>query len=115
MNFLINNAYADQVAAQSAAQPELISQLMIFGGIFLIFYLLFIRPQNKKMKEHKAMVAALKKGDEILTNGGVLGKITGVHENFVSIEVSKEVNLNIQRDAIASLMPKGTIKSLKNT
>ncbi len=113
MSFFIEDAFAEGAAAVGAT-PNLISQLLVFGGIFVIFYLLFIRPQNKKMKEHQAMVDSLKKGDEIVTNGGVLGKIVGLHDSFVTIEVSNDVKLNIQRASIATIQPKGTIKSIKN-
>jgi len=112
MSFFISDAFAE--AGSAAGQPELISQLVVFGGIFLVFWLMFIRPQSKKMKEHKAMVAELKKGDEIVTNGGVLGKVVGLHENFVTIDVGNDTQINIQRMAVGSLMPKGTIKSIKD-
>lgn len=114
MSFFIEDAFAE--AAPMAAQaPDLISQLLVFGGIFLIFWLLFIRPQSKKMKEHKAMVATLSKGDEVVTNGGVLGKVVALHDSFVTIEVSLDVELNVQRAAVASIMPKGTIKEIKKS
>jgi len=113
MSFFIEDAMAEGTG-MAAAAPDLISQLMVFGGIFLIFYLLFIRPQNKKMKEHKEMVDALAKGDEVVTNGGLLGKIIGLHDSFVTIEVSRDVNLNVQRSAIGAIQPKGTIKAIKN-
>ena len=74
MSFFIEDALAEGGAAAAQA-PDVVSQLMVFGGIFLIFYLLFIRPQNKKIKEHKEMVEALSKGDEVVTNGGLLGKV----------------------------------------
>ncbi len=112
MDFFIQAAFAEGAPA-AAGQPDLLSQLMVFGGIFLIFYFLFIRPQNKKLKEHKAMTEALKKGDEVLTNGGVLGKITALHENFVTVEIAEGTQVHVQRQSIASLMPKGTIKSVK--
>lgn len=112
-NFFINDAMAEG-GSFMGGQPEIISQLMVFGGIFLIFYFLFIRPQNKKLKEHKEMTESLKKGDEIVTNGGVLGKITGLHENFVSIEIAKDTQMRIQRQSISTLMPKGTIKAIKD-
>jgi preprotein translocase subunit YajC len=113
MSFFIEDALAEGGAAAANA-PDLMSQLMVFGGIFLIFYLLFIRPQNKKMKEHKEMVAALAKGDEVITNGGLLGKVVGLHDSFVSIEVATDIQLNVQRSAIAAIQPKGTIKSIKH-
>ena len=113
MSFFIEEAMAEGGAAALSA-PDLISQLMVFGGIFLIFYLLFIRPQNKKMKEHQAMVDALAKGDEIVTSGGVLGKVVGLHDSFVSIEVAKDIKLKVQRSAIGTIQPKGTIKGIKD-
>ncbi|MCP3851796.1 MAG: preprotein translocase subunit YajC [Gammaproteobacteria bacterium] len=112
MSFFIEDAVAAAAPAQAA--PDLISQLMVFGGIFLIFYLLFIRPQNKKMKEHKEMVDALAKGDEVVTNGGLLGKVVGLHDSFVSIEVSKDIKVTVQRSAIGAIQPKGTIKGIKD-
>ena len=112
MSFFIEDALAEGGAAAAQA-PDIISQLMVFGGIFLIFYLLFIRPQNKKMKEHKAMVETLAKGDEVVTNGGVLGKVIALHDSFVTIEVSKDMTLIIQRSAVAAIQPKGTIKGIK--
>ena len=109
MSFFIEDALAEG----GVPGPDMISQLMVFGGIFLIFYLLFIRPQNKKMKEHKAMVGALAKGDEVVTNGGLLGKVVALHDSFVTIEVSQDVKLKIQRSAVAAIQPKGTIKGIK--
>ena len=113
MSFFIEDAMAEG-AAGAAGVPDLISQLMVFGGIFLIFYLLFIRPQNKKMKEHKAMVDALAKGDEVVTNGGLLGKVVALHDSFVTLEVSQDVKLNVQRSAVGAIQPKGTIKAIKD-
>ena len=79
--------------------------------IFGVFYFLMIRPQSKRMKEHKKLVESMAKGDEVVTNGGVLGKVTHVGDNFITIEVAKDTEIKIQRDAVASMMPKGTIKS----
>lgn len=69
---------------------------------------MLIRPQQKRAKQHKEMVAALKKGEEIVTNGGLLGKVTDVEDNFVTIEIASDLNVRIQRQAIAQVMPKGT-------
>ena len=82
---------------------------MIFLAV--VFYFLIIRPQSKRAKEHKAMLSDLSKGDEIATNGGLIGKVTKIGENFVEIEVSDGVSVRVQKHAIASLMPKGTLKS----
>lgn len=108
MSFFISDAMAE-TAQQAQQQPSLAGFLPLII-IFVIFYFLMIRPQSKRMKDHKAMVAALSKGDEIVTNGGMLGKITEVGDSFLTVEVSNGVALKIQRDMVASLMPKGTIK-----
>ena len=79
--------------------------------IFGIFYFLLIRPQTKRAKEHKAMIAAVSKGDEVVSNGGILGKVIHVGDSFVTLEIAKETEIKIQKQAVATLMPKGTIKS----
>lgn len=79
--------------------------------IFVVFYFLLIRPQSKKAKEHKQMVESLAKGDEVVTNGGLLGRITRVGENFLDVELADGMTVKVQRQAVASLMPKGTIKA----
>jgi len=79
--------------------------------IFVLFYFLLIRPQNKRQKEHREMVDALAAGDEVVTGGGVLGKVHEVGEQFVTVEVANNVSIKIQKHTIASVMPKGTIKS----
>ncbi len=111
MSFFISDALAE---GGIAGQPEILSQLMVFGGIFLIFYFLFIRPQNKKLKEHKEMTEGLSKGDEVVTNGGILGKVSKLHENFVSVEIAEETFIRVQRQSVSSVMPKGTIKAIKD-
>ena len=109
MNFLISDARAAD--APAAAQPNFLGGLLPLIIIFVLFYFLLIRPQTKRAKEHKQMVAALAKGDEVVTSGGVLGKITEVGESFIRIEIAEGVQIKIQRTAITSLVPKGTIKS----
>jgi preprotein translocase subunit YajC len=109
MSFFITDAWAQ--AAPQAQTDQLVSFLpLIF--IFVVFYFLLIRPQSKKAKEHKQMVDALAKGDEVVTNGGLLGRITSVGENFVELELGEGLKVRVQRQAIANLMPKGTIKEL---
>jgi preprotein translocase subunit YajC len=106
MKFFISDAMA-----QTASQPgELWTTLLFPVFLIAIFYFLMIRPQTKRAKEHKQMVEALKKGDEVVTGGGVLGRITEVGENFLQVEVADGVQLRVQKQSIASLMPKGTIK-----
>ena len=79
--------------------------------IFAVFWFLLIRPQQKRQKEHKALVEGLSKGDEVVTNGGLLGKITKVGDNFVTLEIADGLKVQVQRVAVAQLMPKGTMKS----
>jgi len=78
--------------------------------IFVVFYFLLIRPQTKRAKEHKEMVSKLQAGDEVVTNGGLLGRIAEVGENFVTLEVASGVAIKVQRFQVAQLMPKGTLK-----
>lgn len=105
----ISNAYAQA----AAAGPE--SSLMSFLPIvlmFIVLYFLMIRPQMKRQKEQKAMMEALSKGDEVVTAGGILGKVTKVTDAYVTIEVAAGTEIVTQKAAVATLLPKGTIKSL---
>jgi preprotein translocase subunit YajC len=86
----------------------LLPLVLIFG----VFYFLLIRPQNKRQKEHKELVANIGVGDEIVTAGGVLGKVTDIKDQFVRVQVAEGVELKIQRNTIGAVMPKGTIKSV---
>jgi preprotein translocase subunit YajC len=79
--------------------------------LFGVFYFMLIRPQMKRAKEQRAMVAALSKGDEVLTNGGLLGRIDDINEQFVSLEVASGVIVKLRRDAVSAVLPKGTLKS----
>jgi preprotein translocase subunit YajC len=108
MSFFISDAYAQDAPGQ-AGTLELILPLLL---MFAIFYFLLIRPQQKKAKEHKGMVESLNKGDEIITNGGLLAKITDVDDNFLTCQISSNVEVKIQRFAVTSVLPKGTIKNL---
>ena len=107
MDFFISNAYAQ---ADAAAPGGLMSFLPLIV-IFAVFYFLLIRPQMKRAKEHRQLVSQLSKGDEVITNGGLLGKITDVSETFVTLELADGVQIKLQRQAVANVMPKGTIKS----
>ena len=108
MSFFISDALA---AAAPAQQPDPVMQFLPLLLIFVVFYFLLIRPQSKRAKEQKAMIEALSKGDEVVTNGGLLGRITQVDENFVTLKVADNVEVKVQRQAIANLMPKGTTKT----
>ena len=108
MSFFISDAHA-QGAPAAGGGYEMILMLVL---MFAIFYFLLIRPQQKKAKEHKSMVEGLTKGDEIVTNGGLLAKIADVDENFLTCKVSANVEVKVQRYAVTSVLPKGTIKNL---
>lgn len=109
MAFLIPNAMAAAPVGggQAGGSQFLIMMVILFG----IMYFMIIRPQSKRAKEHKAMISALAKGDEVVTNGGTLGRVTKVGEQFISVEIADGVEIKVQRAAVASVMPKGTIKS----
>lgn len=106
MNFFISDAYAQG----AAGGPSLISSMILPIMLIVVFYFLLIRPQQKRAKEHRQMVEAVKKGDELVTAGGVLGRVTEVGESFIQLEVTDGVQLKIQKQSIATLMPKGTTK-----
>ncbi|MDH5285466.1 MAG: preprotein translocase subunit YajC [Betaproteobacteria bacterium] len=80
--------------------------------IFVVFYFLLIRPQQKKAKEHRTMLAALQKGDEVVTAGGLVGRVTKLTDQYAAVEIAPSVEINVQRAAIQQLLPKGTIKAL---
>jgi preprotein translocase subunit YajC len=109
MDFFIENAWAQQSGGATSGGGL---QMLIFMGLFfVVFYFLLIRPQNKRAKEHRSMLAALAVGNEVVTTGGILGKVTEVSESFVSLEIASGVIIKVQRNQIAGLMPTGTIKS----
>ena len=106
MDFFISPAWA-QAAGSSASTWINILPLVL---IFVVFYFLLIRPQTKRAKEHREMVAKLSAGDEIVTNGGILGRISEIGESFVTLEIAPKVTIQVQRFQIAQMMPKGTFK-----
>jgi preprotein translocase subunit YajC len=107
---LISNAYAQTAAA--AGPLESITQMLPLILMFVVLYFLMIRPQMKKNKEHKALIAALAKGDEVITAGGMVGRITKVGDEFVSVEIAENVEIQMQRPSVAMVLPKGTLKNL---
>jgi len=106
MGWLIQDAWA-----QDAGQGDPLFSLFPLVLIFVVFYFLLIRPQQKRQKEHKEMVQGLSVGDEVVTAGGVLGKVTSVSGQFVRVEVADGIELRVQRHTIGAVMPKGTWKS----
>ena len=105
MDFFIRDAYAQA----GGAGPGMGDFLFIII-LFAVFYFLLIRPQQKRAKEHRNMVEALAKGDEVVTQGGVLGKIREVGDAFITLEIAEGTEIKVQRSAVGALMPKGTIK-----
>jgi preprotein translocase subunit YajC len=107
MDFLISPAYA-QAAGGSAGGG--FSQILILVVFVAIFYFMLIRPQQKRMKDQQAMLSKLANGDEVVTSGGILGRITEVGEVFITLEIADGVRIRVQRTQITQLMPKGTFK-----
>lgn len=108
----ISNAYAQTTAA---ADPGLMGNLTTFAPLlimFVVMYFLMIRPQQKRQKELKAMMDALAKGDEVVTAGGILGRVVQVKEAYVTLEVATGTEMVVQKNAVTTLLPKGTLKSL---
>lgn len=102
-------AHADEAAAAAGGG---MSQLIMFGALFIMMYFLMIRPQTKRAKEHRNLLASLTKGDEVLTQGGMLGKIERDAGSFFILSLSEGVEVPVQKQAVTQLLPKGTIKSI---
>ena len=106
----ISNAYAQGAAAQDpmAGLTSMLPLLLMFG----VLYFLMIRPQIKRAKEQKAMIDALQKGDEVVTQGGLVGAVTKVSDAYVTIEIADKIEIAVQKQAVAQLLPKGTLKTI---
>lgn len=107
-NLFISNAYAEGGAPQGGGIMDFLPLIALLA----VFYFLVLRPQQKRAKEVKAMLEAMQKGDEIVTTGGALGRIVKVGEAYVSVEIAEGVTINVQKSAIQTTLPKGTIKSI---
>jgi len=108
MNALIPTAWAQANAPSTSGQVAPLLMMVVF---IAIFYFLLIRPQQKKAKDHQAMVSKLSVGDEVVTSGGILGRVTDVGDTFVTLEIADSVRIKVQKAQVTSLMPKGTLKS----
>lgn len=108
----ISNAYAQTAAAAEPGVMGLMSSIWPLILMFVVMYFIMIRPQQKRQKEMKAMIDALSKGDEVVTAGGVLGRVSKVADTYVTLEVSPNVEIVVQKSAVSTLLPKGTLKSL---
>ena len=105
----ISSAYAQTASAAGSTQGTLMSMLPLVL-MFVVLYFVMIRPQMKKQKEHKAMIEALAKGDEVVTAGGMLGKVSKLGEAYIGVELAAGVEVQLQRSAVVQVLPKGTIK-----
>lgn len=111
LSLIISDAHAADTVPAGGPQPG--GGIMAFLPlivIFVIFYFLLIRPQQKRAKEHRDMVAKLAKGDEVVTGGGLLGRVTDISENYLTVEIADGVAIKVQRQAVTQVLPKGTIK-----
>jgi preprotein translocase subunit YajC len=107
IDFILSPAYA-----QAAAQPNPVMQFLPLVLLAVLFYFMLIRPQMKRSKEHRQMLASLTKGDEALTSGGVAGRITEIGEAYITLEIADKVAVKVQKTAISGVLPKGTLKTL---
>ncbi|RKS85741.1 protein translocase subunit yajC [Orbus hercynius] len=111
MDFFISKAYADGADAAGEANPYFLPIMLVVFGLF--FYFMIMRPQQKRAKAHKELMSSISKGDEVLTNGGLIGRVAKISENgYVAIELNDTTEVVIKRDFITSVLPKGTMKSL---
>lgn len=108
-NLFISNAYAEGAAAPQGGG---FLDFLPLIALLAVFYFLVLRPQQKRAKEHKAMTEGLQKGDEVVTQGGVLGRVVKVDENYATVEIAEGVNMIVQKVAIQTTLPKGTIKAI---
>jgi len=108
LDFLISPAYAQQ----AAAQPSAFMQFFPLIILVVVFYFLLIRPQMKRNKEHRQMLEKIAKGDEVVTGGGLAGRVIAIGEAYITLEVADNVNIKVQKQAVTSVLPKGTLKAL---
>lgn len=111
MNFFISNAYAQAGGGAQGGGFEMLIMLGVFG---LIFYFMLYRPQAKRVKDHKNLITSLSKGDEVLTQGGMVGRISKVNaeKDFMEIALNDSVNIVVQKSAVSAVLPKGTMKNI---
>lgn len=106
----ISQAYAQAAPAAAPGGTDTLFSLLPLVLMFVVLYFIMIRPQMKKQKEHKAMIEALAKGDEVIIAGGVLGRVSRLGDNYLHVEVTNGVELQVQRGAVVQVLPKGTFK-----
>ena len=108
LEFFIQNAWAQDAPPAGSGFMSLLPLILIF----VVFYFFLIRPQMKQAKEHKQMVEALAKGDEVVTSGGMLGKITKIGDSFIHVEIAPNIEVKVQKHSVTAILPKGTLKTL---
>jgi preprotein translocase subunit YajC len=106
----ISSAFAQTAPAAGGDMQSTLMSMLPLALMFVVLYFVMIRPQMKKQKEHAAMIAALAKGDEVITGGGLLGKVSKMGDTFIGLEVSPGVDIQVQRSAVIQVLPKGSIK-----
>jgi len=112
MSFWISDALAQAPAPSAAPGGDPLMSLIFPVGLILIFYFFLIRPQMKRQKEHKKLLESLQKGDEVQTEGGLMGRVTALGENFARVELAEGVEVKIRRQSVVAIMPKGTLKEM---
>jgi preprotein translocase subunit YajC len=110
MNLLVSDAYA-QTPGGGLTGGGVAPNIIILVVFVVVFYFLLIRPQQKRMKDQQSMLSRLASGDEVVTSGGILGRITDVSDTFLTLEIADGVRIKVQKSQISQLMPKGTLKS----
>ncbi|HRD70000.1 MAG TPA: preprotein translocase subunit YajC [Legionella sp.] len=110
MSFFISDAMA--AATPPAAQADGTFSLIMIAAIFVLFYFMLIRPQNKRAKEHRELLSRLKKGDEVITSGGILAKVVSMDEQYIKVSPAEGIEISLQKGAVTTVLPKGTLKSL---
>ncbi|HBG30360.1 preprotein translocase subunit YajC [Candidatus Macondimonas diazotrophica] len=106
MSFFINDAWAQQ----APQEPSLWLNLLPLVALFVVFYFILIRPQTQRAKKHRDMLGALSRGDEVMTTGGLAGRIIEIGESFVDLEIADKVVVKVQKQALGAVLPKGTLK-----
>jgi preprotein translocase subunit YajC len=106
---LSHSAFAD---AAAAGKPAVMSNLLFLGAFIFLFYFMLIRPQTKKQKEHQNLINKVSENDEIITSGGIVGKVVKVSDQFIVVAIAENTNITLQKQAIAGALPKGTLKNI---
>lgn len=113
MSFFIQDALAAATAGTGTPAPsDGTFSLVMIAAIFVLFYFMLIRPQNKRAKQHRELIGQLKKGDEVVTSGGILAKVSSIDDQYIKVKLTEGVEMVVQRTAVTSVLPKGTLESL---